>query len=215
MYTLVIGNKNYSSWSLRAWLLLRQLQVPFKEIRLALHTDAFKEDIQRYSPTGLVPVLVTEDLTIWDSLAIGEYIADRHPELCCWPEIPEVRGIARSVSAEMHSGFFQIRNTLPMNCRRRQGIDQISPELQQEIDRVCAIWRNCRQAHHESGEFLFGSFSIADAMYAPVVLRFNSYLIEVGEVEYQYMQTMLSLDSLQEWIDGALAEQEVIELYET
>ena len=215
MYTLVIGNKNYSSWSLRAWLLLRQLQVPFKEIRLALHTDAFKEDIQRYSPTGLVPVLVSEDLTIWDSLAIGEYIADRHPELCCWPEKPEVRGIARSVSAEMHSGFLQIRNMLPMNCRRRKGIDQISPELQKEIDRVCAIWRNCRQAHHENGDFLFGSFSIADAMYAPVVLRFNSYLIEVGQVEYQYMQTMLSLDSLQEWIDGALAEQEIIELYET
>lgn len=214
MYTLVIGNKNYSSWSLRAWLLLRQLQIPFREVRLALHTDAFKENIHRYSPTGLVPVLVSEERTIWDSLAIGEYVADHHPELRCWPEDPGTRALARSVSAEMHSGFGQIRNTLPMNCRRRQGVAEMSSELQQEIDRVCTIWRQCRQANKEDGEFLFGSFSVADAMYAPVVLRFNSYLIEVGQVENQYMQTMLSLDSLQEWIDAALAEQEVIELYE-
>lgn len=214
MYTLVIGNKNYSSWSLRAWLLLSQFKIPFTELRLALHSNEFKENIGKYSPTGLVPVLRSGDQSVWDSLAICEYIAEHHPDLGCWPADGRARAVARSVSCEMHSGFFQLRNSLPMNCRRKKGVATISPELRRDIVRVCEIWRSCRKSYGDGGDFLFGEFSIADAMYAPVVLRFNSYLIEVGEVEAGYMQAMLALASLQRWIDGAVAEKEVIDHYE-
>lgn len=214
MYTLVIGNKNYSSWSLRGWLLLRQFQISFEEIRLPLYSEAFTEKIRDYSPTGLVPVLVTGELSIWDSLAICEYIAEQHPHLQCWPEDVQARAIARCVSNEMHSGFFQIRNLLPMNIRRSRAIDAISENLTREIERVCEIWKTCRQFHAPAGDFLFGRLSIADVMYAPVVLRFKSYQIEVGEIEADYMQSMLALDSLQEWIEAAQAEEEVIEIYE-
>lgn len=214
MYTLVIGNKNYSSWSLRGWLLLRQFDINFEEVRLPLYSETFRAKIKDYSPSGLVPILVSGDLRVWDSLAICEYIAERHPERRCWPEDEEARAQARCISSEMHSGFFQIRNTLPMNIRRNRGIDIITPELGKEIARVSEIWRTCRQSHAESGKFLFGEFSIADVMYAPVVLRFKSYLIELGTIEKDYLQSMLSLTSLQEWIAGALAEEEVIELYE-
>ncbi len=214
MYTLVIGNKNYSSWSLRGWLVLRQFKISFEEIRLPLYSDAFKEKIMDYSPTGLVPTLVSGDLSIWDSLAICEYIAEQHPELHCWPEDVQARAIARSISSEMHSGFFQIRNVLPMNIRRNRAIETISGDLAKEIERVCEIWKTCRQFYAAGGDFLFGRFSIADVMYAPVVLRFKSYLIDVGNVEAEYMQSMLSLASLQEWIDAALAEEEVIDIYE-
>lgn len=214
MYTLVIGNKNYSSWSLRGWLLLKQFNINFKEVRLPLYSQTFSEKIKEYSPSGLVPILVTGDQSIWDSLAICEYIAEQHPELNCWPEDVNARAIARSVSNEMHSGFFQIRNNLPMNCRRNRSFEAITPELANEITRVSEIWRSCRESYASAGDFLFGKFSIADVMYAPVVLRFKSYHIEMGGIEATYMQSLLSLSSMQEWIDGALAEDEVIELYE-
>ena len=214
MYTLVIGNKNYSSWSLRGWLVLKQFDISFEEIRLPLYSDVFKEKIMDYSPTGLVPTLVSDDLSVWDSLAICEYIAEQHPELNCWPEDVQARAIARSISSEMHSGFSQIRNTLPMNIRRNKAIDTISAELAKEIGRICEIWKTCRQFYAGGGEFLFGRFTIADVMYAPVVLRFNSYLIDVGDIEAGYMQSILALPSLKEWIDDALAEEEVIEIYE-
>ena len=213
MYTLVIGNKNYSSWSLRAWLLLTQFDIEFKEIRLPLQTEEFKQKIHQYSPSGLVPLLIANDLRIWDSLAICEFIAEQHPDLHCWPAQP-FRAIARSVSSEMHSGFSQIRNCLPMNCRRKQNIDTVSEELQKEIERIREIWRLCRQRYAQDGEFLFGKFSIADTMYAPVVLRFESYGIDVGAVETTYMESMLSLPSLQSWIRDALVEEETIDSYE-
>lgn len=214
MYTLVIGNKNYSSWSLRAWLLLTQMNIEFKEIRLPLHTEEFQKEIYRYSPTGLVPLLIADELRIWDSLAICEFIAEKHPDLQCWPEQTDARAMARSVSSEMHSGFFQIRNSLPMNCRRKQGVDTISEDLGKEIKRIGELWRMCRQQYGQNGEFLFGTFSIADAMYAPVVLRFSSYYIDVGEVEASYMQSMLALPSIQQWLSDAFAEEEVIAVYE-
>lgn len=214
MYTLVIGNKNYSSWSLRGWLLLRQFNINFEEVRLPLYSETFSQKIKEYSPSGLVPILVTGDQSIWDSLAICEFIAEQHPELHCWPTDVRARAIARSVSNEMHAGFFQIRNNLPMNCRRAKAIEASTLELDREVARVSEIWRSCRESFGDSGSFLFGNFSIADVMYAPVVLRFKSYLIELGVVETEYMQSMLSLASLQEWIDDALAEEEVIDLYE-
>ncbi len=214
MYTLVIGNKNYSSWSLRGWLLLKQFDISFKEVRLPLHTETFSKHIEQYSPSGLVPILVTKDQNIWDSLAICEFIAEQHPELNCWPEETKARAIARSISSEMHSGFFQIRNSLPMNIRRNEGVETISPELAEEIARVSEIWRTCRESFAEAGDYLFGNFSIADVMYAPVVLRFKSYLIEMGAIETEYMVSMLSLASLKEWIDAALVEKEIIAIYE-
>lgn len=214
MNKLIIGNKNYSSWSLRAWLLLKQFQIPFEEIRIPLFTEEFKQKIKQYSPTGFVPTLCVDDQSIWDSLAICEYIADAYPELHCWPGDLQTRAMARSVSNEMHSGFFQIRNLLPMNCRTKTVVGDISPELQAEINRICEIWRTCRTRCAGEGDFLFGDFSIADAMYAPVVLRFKGYGIEVGEIEATYMETMLSLKSLQEWLAGAMEEQEIIAHYE-
>jgi glutathione S-transferase len=214
MYTLVIGNKNYSSWSLRAWLLLTQFDIEFEELRLRLNDDEFEQNIRHYSPSGLVPVLISGDLRIWDSLAISEYIAEQHPELNCWPKKTAARAVARSISSEMHSGFSQIRTCLPMNCRRKKPAAAISPELADEIDRVRNIWSSCRREYARNGEFLFGGFSIADAMYAPVVLRFDSYGIEVGAMEAEYMETMRSLPSLQAWISAARAETEIIEAYE-
>lgn len=213
MYTLVIGNKNYSSWSLRAWLLLTQFGIEFEEVRLPLHTEEFKQNIHQYSPSGLVPLLIADDLRIWDSLAISEFIADQHPDLLCWPEQADARAIARSVSSEMHSGFSQIRNCLPMNCRLKKSMDTVSAELGNEIDRVQKIWRSCRRQYARDGKFLFGGFSIADTMYAPVVLRFNSYGIDVGDIEAEYMDSLLSLPSLRTWISDALAEEEIIEAY--
>jgi glutathione S-transferase len=214
MYTLVIGNKNYSSWSLRGWLVLKQFNISFEEILLPLYSDTFREKITDYSPSGLVPTLVSGNLSVWDSLAICEYVAEQHPALHCWPEDVQARAIARSISSEMHSGFFQVRNLLPMNIRRDKAVDTISADLAKEIGRICEIWKTCRQFYAGGGDFLFGRFSIADVMYAPVVLRFKSYLIEVGDIEAGYMQSMLSLASMQQWIDAALAEEEIIEIYE-
>jgi glutathione S-transferase len=214
MYTLVIGNKNYSSWSLRAWLVLRQFGIKFEELRLPLKTDIFHEKIKGYSPTGLVPTLISGDLSVWDSLAICEHLAEQHPELQCWPTESSARALARSVSCEMHSGFFQIRNMLPMNIRRTKAFEIRTEPLREEIGRVCEIWKTCRKAYGSGGDFLFGQFSIADAMYAPVALRFKSYQIEVGGTEKDYIAALLALPSLQEWIGAAMAEEEVIDLYE-
>jgi glutathione S-transferase len=214
MDTLIIGNKNYSSWSLRAWLFLKEFGIDFIEERIALHTEGFKREILKHSPSGLVPALCTNDLVIWDSLAICEYIADLHPHLQCWPEDLKSRAMARSVSYEMHSGFTQIRALLPMNCRKKIVKEEIPAELQAEIARVCDIWRTCRQRSTADGPFLFGRFSIADAMYAPVVVRFNGYGIKVGELEQHYMQTILSLANLKAWFSDAGCEDEVLDLYE-
>ena len=214
MDTLIIGNKNYSSWSLRAWLFLKEFDIEFVEERIPLHTEGFKQRILERSPSGLVPALCTKDLVIWDSLAICEYISDLYPELQCWPQESKSRAMARSVSYEMHSGFTQIRTLLPMNCRKKIVKHDIPPELQGEIDRVRDIWRTCRRRSTDAGPFLFGSFCIADAMYAPVVVRFNGYGIKVGEIEQRYMQSILALENLQAWFAGALAEKEVLELYE-
>lgn len=214
MNILVIGNKNYSSWSLRAWLMLKEFGIAFTEKRIPLHTDGFKQNILEHSPSGLVPALCIEELVVWDSLAICEYVADLRPDLTCWPRDLHDRALARSVSHEMHSGFNHLRSSLPMNCRKALVVTGISAELQADIDRICSIWETCREQYSGAGPFLFGHFTIADAMYAPVVLRFKSYGIAVGDIEREYMQSMLSLRSLQEWITGALAEKESLDLYE-
>jgi len=210
MNHLIIGNKNYSSWSLRPWLLLKENSIEFSETKIPLYQPDSTEQILQYSPSAKVPAFSHDQTNVWDSLAICEYIADLYPEKQCWPADIDKRAWARSVSHEMHSGFFNIRNSMPMNCRASIDFSPISPELQTEIDRVCEIWRNCRSAHKTEGPFLFGAFTIADAMYAPVVLRFQSYGIKVEATEKQYMDNLLSLASLQEWIAEGIKEEEII-----
>ena len=211
IYHLIIGNKNYSSWSLRPWLLLKVKGLEFKETKISLYTEGSKAELLKFSATGKVPVFEHAGNIVWDSLAICEYIADVFPNANCWPENLEERSLARSISNEMHSGFLSIRNTLHMNCRLAIVLDKISAEVQSDIDRICEIWRLCRGKYSTSGEFLFGDFTIADAMYAPIVLRFQSYGIKVGNIEREYMDKILSIPALKNWVSAGISETELIE----
>lgn len=215
MLTLVIGNKNYSSWSLRPWLLLRQAQIPFTEIRVPLYRDPdFKRKILRYSPSGKVPVLIDGDIAVWESLAICEYMAECCPEKQLWPADTAARALARSISSEMHAGFAKLRQHMSMNCRKQFPDKGRAPGVQEEIDRVCAIWNDCRKRFGASGPFLFGNFSVADAMYAPVAIRFHAYVVSVDAVSESYFRTLLALPAMQEWMAAARAETEVIPEFE-
>src|SRR5918992_94571 len=168
---LVIGNKNYSSWSMRPWVLLRQAQIPFEEVQLKFDDDTRVVGIEKYSAAGKVPVLIVERQPVWDSLAICETVAEMHPEKHLWPETPEARRVARSICAEMHSGFQGLRAAMPMNIRSRHPGKGMTPESRKDIDRVVALWTDCRERFGGEGNFLFGRFSIADAFFAPVVMR--------------------------------------------
>jgi len=208
--TLVIGNKNYSSWSLRPWLAMKQFGLDFDEVRIALYTPESTEKIQQYSPSGKVPVLIHDTLTIWETLAICEYLAEQFPTLQWWPEDQTARAIARSVSAEMHSGFQNLRQNMPMNCRARLPGKGMSPEVQKDIDRITAIWQECRQRFGSGGNLLFGEFTIADAMFAPVVSRFLTYDVPLDPVSRAYAEAILALPTMQEWIKAGEAELETI-----
>jgi len=213
-YTLVIGNKNYSSWSLRPWLLMRHAGIAFNEVRIPLRQPDTAARIREYSPTGRVPVLRAGALTVWDSLAIAEFLAERYPERVLWPKDANARAIARSASAEMHSGFQALRGRMPMHCRARlPGVGR-NPEVLADIARITSLWRDCRARYGADGPFLFGGFSIADAMFAPVVLRFLTYEVELDAVCGSYCAATLALPSLRQWLDEALAETEVIAEYE-
>jgi glutathione S-transferase len=211
--TLVIGNKNYSSWSLRPWLLLRHHGIAFDEVRLPLDTMEFERDIARWSPSGRVPVLHRGDLVVWDSLAICEYANEAYLDGGGWPRDIAARALARAVSAEMHSGFMALRNALPLNCRRRAKGFVVPSEAQRDIERIARIWRECR-ARAGAGEFLFGDFTIADAMYAPVVLRFRTYGVELGDIERRYAAAILALPALREWLAAAEAEGQTLPKYD-
>ena len=211
-FTLVIGNKNYSSWSLRAWLVLKKADVDFEEIRISLYTPTSRSQLLQYSPSGKVPVLRHGSLIVWDSLAICEYIADLFPDRYLLPQTAKLRAIVRSVSAEMHSGFLAVRQHLSMNCRARMPKQELLPEVQSEVDRILTIWHTCRQEFGTDGDFLFGRyFTIADAMYAPVVSRFITYGIKLDPIAQAYADTIWSLPAMQEWLLAAEAETEVIE----
>jgi glutathione S-transferase len=197
---LVIGNKNYSSWSLRPWLAMKVLGMAFDEVRIPLYRPGSKEQILRYSPAGRVPILRDGDTVVWDSLAILEHLAERHPQL--WPKDPAQRAKARSVSAEMHSGFAALRQHMSMNTRKRYPGKGRTPEVQADIARIDAIWSEAK------GPFLFGQFTAADAMYAPVVLRFRTYEVEVRK--QSYMDAMLALPAMRDWIEAAEREPESI-----
>lgn len=206
---LVIGNKNYSSWSLRAWLALKVLRIPFQEKRIPLYGPASKAAILEHSPSGKVPCLVDGSAVVWDSLAILEYLAEKHPSL--WPADPVERARARSVSAEMHSGFPSLRQHMSMNVRRRYPGKGRTPEVLEEIRRIEAIW----SAAH--GPFLFGGFTAADCMYAPIALRFRTYEVELRGAARGYCDALLVLPAMQEWIAAAERESESIvkfDLYE-
>jgi glutathione S-transferase len=214
---LVIGNKNYSSWSMRPWLALRAGQIPFEEIFIPLYTDnaADKDRILSFSRAGKVPALIDGDITIWDSLAIIEYLAERFPEARLWPLDRAHRAHARSISAEMHSGFMALRNECGMNLHRRIGAVELSADARANVARIEEIWTECRERSATSGPFLFGAFSAADAMFAPVVHRFRTYAIPVAPQAAAYMETMMALPAFAEWTRAGLAETLVIEKFET
>jgi len=214
---LIIGNKNYSSWSLRAWLLMRHFNIDYSEHYIRLCSDKMMEQMTGLCPNYKVPVLIDESknelahskaIKIWDSLAICEYVNEQYLEGKAWPKCIEQRAIARSICAEMHAGFLNFRQELPMNCRREPATIAYSTAAQQEINRIIALLQECLLSRPETGKgFLFGSFSIADVYYMPVVSRFISYQIVVPDDIKQYMELMLTLPAYQQW--KALAEQEV------
>ena len=211
---LVIGNKAYSSWSLRPWLLMKQAGIGFEEIRLSLYEEGAKQKLLQHSAAGKVPVLKDGDLSVWDSLAICEYLAERHPEKQLWPAQPAARAHARSISAEMHSGFTNLRSQMPMNVRREIPVRARTPDVAAEVARIEAIWNECRSRHGADGPFLFGAFSIADAMYAPVASRFRTYGVALAGAGAQYVAAIHALPAMREWIAGAHAETEVNPQYE-
>ena len=208
---LVIGNKNYSSWSLRAWLALAVTGADFEEILIQLDTPHMKADIARYSPAGRVPVLIDDGLSIWDSLAIIEYLADKFPAAGLWSEDSRVRAIQRSVSAEMHSGFMALRAYYPMNMRHRSTDRPATPEVQADIDRICSLWRQALSGKPEGGPFLFGRFSGADAMFAPVVSRLSSYAVPVEPAIQTYMDSVRAHPKFRLWETAGVAETWVLE----
>lgn len=212
--TLVIGNKNYSSWSLRPWLFLKHHGIPFNEVRIPLYREDSQSRIAAYSPAGKVPVLVDSGLAVWDSLSILEYLAERFPETAGWPETPSARAEARALSAEMHSGFQALRTHCGMNCRRPPAAKELPEAAQRDIARIGRIWQDCREQNADAGPWLFGRFTIADAMYAPVALRFHGYRLDTGPAAREYVETVLSHPAMAEWIKAGQAETEIIPAFE-
>jgi glutathione S-transferase len=207
---LIIGNKNYSSWSLRSWLLLREAGIAFEEQRIALDIDNSADELAAASPACRVPVLLLDKLVIWDTLAIAETIAERWPEKSLWPGDATARAHARSVSAEMHSGFFTLREAMPMNCRAMGRKVALPDELTADIDRIFEIWTDCYHRYGSQGRWLFGEFSVADAMFAPVVLRFRTYGINLPESASAYPERLLESKWMQDWLAESESETEVI-----
>ncbi|NJK73973.1 MAG: glutathione S-transferase family protein [Richelia sp. CSU_2_1] len=207
--TLVIGDKNYSSWSLRPWLVMKQAGLKFSEIKIPLGSPARHAELRRYSPSGKVPVLIDGDLKVWESLAICEYVAERFANHL-WPADIAEKAIARSICAEMHAGFHNLRENMPLDCRNRYPGEGMTPATEAEIDRIIAIWRKCRQKFGKSGNMLFGNFTVADAMFAPVVLRFVTYDVKLYSEARDYADAILALPALQEWVAEAYKESESV-----
>ena len=207
--TLVIGSRNYSSWSLRPWILLRHLGLPFSLLQFQLDTPEFAAEIGKLSPTRRVPVLIHGELRIWESLAICEYVSEL-ADGRGWPADPARRALARSVAAEMHSGFAALRAACPMNARATGRRVPMTAPLERDLKRIDAIWSGCRRDHGEQGPFLFGGFSVADAMFAPVALRARSYSLPLSGLASRYLETMLSDPHLCDWIEASRLETQVI-----
>lgn len=204
---LVIGNKNYSSWSMRPWVLARQAQIPFEEVQLKFDRDVRVIGIEKYSRAGKVPVLLIDGEAVWDTLAIAETLAELFPEKQLWPADARARRLARSVCAEMHSGFQALRDKMPMNIKGSHPGKGLTAESQKDIDRVLGIWSECLAA---GGPMLFGAFSIADAFFAPVVMRFRTYGVELPRVAKDYCAAVEALPAVREWIEAARKEKKFV-----
>ena len=213
--TIYLGNKNYSSWSLRGWLMLSMSGLAFDEVVIPLDQPGTTETILKYSPSGRVPALSHGDVRIWDSLAIGEYLAEISPKAGLWPKARQTRAHARSVSAEMHAGFASLREDLPMNVRRSAPGRKYGRQTQSDINRITAIWRDCRNRYGEGGSFLFGDPGIADAMFAPVASRFRTYGIDLDEASAGYVEAIHNLRAMKNWTQAARNEPMVNERYES
>jgi len=209
MPTLVLANKLYSSWSLRPWLLMTELGIPFDEIVIPLDRPDTRERILKHSPAGRVPVLIDGDVTVWDSLSIFEYVAERFGKPV-WPQDRKARALARSISAEMHSGFTALRSACPMNLGKKYAARDRGEAVARDVSRIAAIWRDARSRHGAGGPFLFGAFTAADAMYAPVVARFEAYSIPVEADTRAYMDAVLALKSFSAWRRAALEEAWIV-----
>jgi glutathione S-transferase len=211
---LVIGNKNYSSWSMRPWIGLKAAGIPFDEEVISLYGDGSREQILRHSPSGKVPVLVDGDVHVWESLAILEYAAEKFPNAGLWPSDPAARAHARAISTEMHAGFAALREECGMNLWRPPAQKPLSADTKANIARIDEIWTDCRARFGKGGPFLFGRFGAADAMYAPIVGRFVTYAIDVSPVASSYVRAMTSLVAYREWKSAALRESWVIPKFE-
>lgn len=206
MLKLLIANKNYSSWSLRPWLLLSHAQIPFEEECVSFIAPDFKAQVKRHNPAAKVPVLIDGDITVWDSLAIAEYIAESFPEKQLWPEQRAARAHARSVCAEMHSSFTAMRSAMPMNCSQSFPNALFAIPVQDDVARIVQIWEDCRARYTDEGPFLFGAFSVADAFFAPVVRRFATYGVQVPSASNRFMRIITDLPAMKRWMVAAKAE---------
>ena len=211
---LVVANKNYSSWSMRPWVLLREAGIPFEEISLRFSDEGRIPGVERYSPSGQVPVLLVDDEPVWESLAICETVAELFPDTHLWPRDARARRRARSVCAEMHAGLRSLRGAMPMNIRASHPGKGMSPAVQGDIDRVLRIWQDCRAysdvCTQGGGSMLFGAFGVADAMFAPVVSRFVTYAVALPPVAQAYADAVLGLSAVREWMDAARRETEFV-----
>ena len=210
-YRIILGNKNYSSWSLRAWLALSQSGASYEEVVVPLDRAETRGRILQYSPSGRVPVLDRDGLVIWDSLAIAEYLAETFPKAGLWPKDAAARAVARSIVAEMHSGFAALRRELPMDLRGGEPGRERSEACDRDIARILSLWDDCRGRFGGSGEFLFGGFSIADCFYAPVVTRFHSYDVPLADRSRSYCTAVMEWPAMREWTEAAREEEWVIE----
>ncbi len=207
---LIIANKNYSSWSLRPWMAMAMAGLDFDESMIPLDMPATKKQIAEHSPAGRLPVLRHGRITVWETLAILEYLAETYPEKNLWPKSKPTRAMARAVSNEMHAGFSSLRNACPMNLRRPPKAVPLNDATRADIARIEEIWRDCRKTYGKGGKFLFGKFSNADAMFAPVVTRFETYAIPVAKDTKAYMDTVMTTKAFQAWKSAALKETWIV-----
>ena len=207
---LIIGNKNYSSWSFRPWIAMKVAGIPFEDEVISLDAPDFKPRLKAVSGTGKVPTLIDGDIKVWESLAILEYLAEKFPAARLWPADPAARALARAVSSEMHAGFVPLRKACPMNMWRPPARRTVEPDVKVNIARIDAMWTDCRQRFGQSGPFLFGGFGAADAMYAPIVARFHTYAIDVTAASRAYMDAVMALPAWTEWRSAALKEPWVL-----
>jgi glutathione S-transferase len=211
---LIIGNKRYSSWSLRPWMLMTALGIPFEETVIPLYQPDTAERIRKYSPAGRVPVLIDGDVAVWESLAILEYLHDKYPDRGVWPKDSAARAYARAIASEMHAGFQPLRQACPMNLTKRFKPKDHGADVEANVARICAIWSDARRRFGDAGPFLFGAFAAADAMYAPVVTRFDTYQLPVDDNTRTYMAAVLGHPAFVAWRTSALSEPWMLPHYE-